>query len=197
MVTQYEGMLGRLAMRYRRTGDGEERKKIAQEYANVVHKLIQSKAWQESPPPEDQLPYAEMPREYYEYWSSAELQNSSKMDESAHKLKHADLLYDYIKFHLGLYIATPPLLAVVASGLGVADKASFRHGMLCLVAICFIAGVHASWTVASRINTKWESADLWLNFGNSAGSWPRRLVHHYLYWLGLLLGLLGMAGLLP
>jgi hypothetical protein len=67
-IAQYEDMLGRLAMRYRRTADLACRKRIAQEYADVVDKLIQSGAWQESPPPEDQLPYADMPPAYYRYW---------------------------------------------------------------------------------------------------------------------------------
>ena len=67
-IAQYEDMLGRLAMRYRRTADRDSRKKIAQEYSAVVDKLIESGAWQESPPPEDQLPYADMPAAYYRYW---------------------------------------------------------------------------------------------------------------------------------
>jgi len=67
-IAQYEDMLGRLAMQFRRTTDLANRKKIARQYSDVVDKLIQSGAWQESPPPEDQLPYADMPSAYYEYW---------------------------------------------------------------------------------------------------------------------------------
>lgn len=67
-IAQYEDMLGRLAMQYRRSDDRANRKKIAQQYSDVVDKLIQSGAWQESPPPEDQLPYADMPTAYYRYW---------------------------------------------------------------------------------------------------------------------------------
>jgi hypothetical protein len=67
-IAQYEDMLGRLAMQYRRTADCANRKKIAQQYSNVVDQLIQSGAWQESPPPEDQFPYADMPTSYYLYW---------------------------------------------------------------------------------------------------------------------------------
>ena len=119
------------------------------------------------------------------------------MDETATKLKHADLLYDYIKFHLGLYIATPPVLAIVATALGVATSPSFQHGMIGLVVIYFIAGVHASWTVASRINSRWKTSAMWLEFGSAAHSLPRRILHHYLYWAGLLLGLLGIAGVVP
>jgi hypothetical protein len=67
-IAQYEDMLGRLAMQFRRTTDRAIRKQIVQEYSDVVEKLIQSGAWQESPPPEDQLPYADMPPAYYRYW---------------------------------------------------------------------------------------------------------------------------------
>lgn len=67
-IAQYEDMLGRLAMQYRRSNNCATRKKIAQQYSDVVDKLIQSGAWQESPPPEDQLPFADMPSAYYRYW---------------------------------------------------------------------------------------------------------------------------------
>jgi len=68
VIAQCEDLLGRLAMRYRRTADCAQRKQIAQEYSNVVDQLIQSGAWQESPPPEDQLPHGDMPSAYYRYW---------------------------------------------------------------------------------------------------------------------------------
>jgi hypothetical protein len=68
-IAQYEDMLGRLAMQYRRTADCANRRKIAQQYSDVVDQLIQSGTWQESPPPEDQLPHADMPPAYYRYWS--------------------------------------------------------------------------------------------------------------------------------
>jgi len=67
-IAQFEDMLGRLAMQYRRTADRATRKNVAQQYSDVVDKLILSGAWQESPPPEDQLPYADMPAAYFRYW---------------------------------------------------------------------------------------------------------------------------------
>jgi hypothetical protein len=67
-IAQYEDMLGRLAMQDRRTADCAKRKQIAQQYSDVVDQLIQSGAWQESPPREDQLPHADMPPAYYRYW---------------------------------------------------------------------------------------------------------------------------------
>jgi len=119
------------------------------------------------------------------------------MDDTAQRVKHADLLYDYIKFHLGLYIATPPVLAVVATGLGVEKSPSFRHGMIGLVVIFFIAGIYASWIIASRVNASWTSVEDWAKFSAVAHSCWRRFFNHYLYWIGLSLGLVGMTGLLP
>jgi hypothetical protein len=111
------------------------------------------------------------------------------MSPDERNLKHSDVLYDYIKFHLGLYIATPPVLAIVASSLGVADKPVFQKGMIALAAIYFIAGVHASWTIATYVNVAWETDQNWADFGKQAGSCLRRFIHHYLYWIGLVFGL--------
>jgi hypothetical protein len=63
-----EDLLGRLAMRFRRTTSPSERKKIAQDYAEVVERLIRSGNRQEAPPPEDQLPHDYMPAAFYRYW---------------------------------------------------------------------------------------------------------------------------------
>jgi hypothetical protein len=108
-------------------------------------------------------------------------------------LKHSDLLYDYIKFHLGLYIATPPVLAIIGTALGVSANRYFQMGMIGLIAVYFVAGVHASRSIANVINTSWTDDRGWAKFGNSAASPLRRFMHHYLYWIGLILGLLGIA----
>src|SRR4051794_18797785 len=78
------------------------------------------------------------------------------MDERASNLKHSDLLYDYIKFHLGLYIATPPVLAIVGTALGVSGNRYFQIGMIGLIAVYFVAGVHASLSLANVINVSWQ-----------------------------------------
>ena len=111
------------------------------------------------------------------------------MNDNERAVKHSDLLYDYIKFHLGLYIATPPVLAIVATALGVGENTNFRNGMFVLMAVYFFAGLHASWTIASHINVQWDSDSNWTDFGKEAKSGVRRLIHHYLYWVGLLFGL--------
>ena len=115
------------------------------------------------------------------------------MDEQALNLKHSDLLYDYIKFHLGLYIATPPVLAIVATALGVSASPYFRRGMIGLIAVYFVAGVHASLTIANHINVSWKDDHYWSQFAKTADSPLRRFMHHYLYWIGLILGLGGIA----
>ena len=98
-----------------------------------------------------------------------------------------------IKFHLGLYIVTPPVLAIVATALGVTTNPHFQNGMMGLIAVYFLAAVHASWTVASHINVNWQTDSTWADFGKKAGSGVRRFMHHYLYWFGLVLGLRGIV----
>lgn len=114
------------------------------------------------------------------------------MDQNAVELKHSDLLYDYIKFHLGLYLATPTVLAIIATTLDVTRKPYFQAGMIGLIAIYFLAGVYASWTIAKHVNVNWESDQTWRQFGKTAGLLSRRVVHHHLYWFGLICGLGGI-----
>ena len=68
-IAQDEDLLGRLAMRYRRTQHPAERVQIAQEYADTVDRLIQSGVWDNAPPPEDQLPDEDMPTAFFEFWT--------------------------------------------------------------------------------------------------------------------------------
>lgn len=107
------------------------------------------------------------------------------MDTKDLAQKHSDLLYDYIKFHLELYVATPPVLAIVATGLGVNDDKWFQRGMILMLVVYFIAAAHACRTIAGRINIRWESEADWAKFGEQAHSRGRRIMHHHLYWAGL------------
>jgi hypothetical protein len=115
------------------------------------------------------------------------------MDAIAVKLKHSDVLYDYIKFHLGLYLATPPVLAIVALALEVSKHAYFQKGMVCLVGFYFVAGTSAALTLASHVNVDWASETKWVELGAKASSGWRRFLHHYLYWAGLLAAVGGMV----
>jgi len=114
------------------------------------------------------------------------------MDDEQLKVKHSDVTYDYIKFHLGLYIATPPVIAIVATALGVQTTPAFQRGMIGLVIVFFIAGVCASWFIASHINRQWDTSQQWIALGERADDLLRRALHHYLYWIGLIVGLGGM-----
>jgi len=60
--------LGQLAMSYREITDRAERQKIVNEYAQTLKRLIDS-GWDEVPPPEDQLPDDDMPREFFAFVS--------------------------------------------------------------------------------------------------------------------------------
>jgi hypothetical protein len=63
-----ETMLGILAMRFRGTRDEGERDAIAQEYAAVVTRLIESGKWKAMPTFENQLPDERLPRVFFDYW---------------------------------------------------------------------------------------------------------------------------------
>jgi hypothetical protein len=64
-----EDRLAYLAMHFRGTRNEAERRAIARDYAETVHRLIARGNWEESPAPDEQLPYAWMPREFFEFWS--------------------------------------------------------------------------------------------------------------------------------
>ncbi len=68
-IAQDEDLLGILAMRYRRTQGRADRLQVAKEYADTVKRLIQSGAWHNAPPPEDQLPDDDMPKVFFEFWT--------------------------------------------------------------------------------------------------------------------------------
>ena len=64
-----EDRLGELVMKFRSTRQESERQVIAQEYSEVVDRLITSGSWHEMPAPEDQLPDDWMPGSFHEFWS--------------------------------------------------------------------------------------------------------------------------------
>ena len=56
-------------MQFRGTQSDADRRAIAGDYSQTVHRLIQSGSWREMPPAEDQLPDAWMPQAFFEYWT--------------------------------------------------------------------------------------------------------------------------------
>ena len=67
-VVELSHELGILAMKFRSTKDEYIRNLIAEKYAIVTKKLIKTKKWFESPPPEDMLPDEFMPKEFFDFW---------------------------------------------------------------------------------------------------------------------------------
>ena len=68
-IVKDEEFLGSLAMQFRRTRDRAERQAIVKQYSDTVERLIRSGMWQDAPPPEDQLPDADMPAAFFGFWS--------------------------------------------------------------------------------------------------------------------------------
>lgn len=101
------------------------------------------------------------------------------------------LVYDYIKFHIGLYIGTPAALSIIADALRVKDSGYFIAGLAVAVIIYIIAGVHAGLFMSNQINDPWQSGYL-EEFEDAAFSGRRRFMHHSLYWFGLAALLVGL-----
>lgn len=107
------------------------------------------------------------------------------------ELDQLKLISEYIKFHIGLYLATPPVLMVVAQGLKVEDNMWWIAGVCAMILIYIVSGISAAWFMGKYINSRWNEA-LLSAFADEAYSVKRRLLHHWLYWLGLLVGLSGL-----
>ena len=108
------------------------------------------------------------------------------------KLEQFKLVYDYVKFHLGLYLATPPIFSVVAEGLHVNDKKSFLICFGLMILTYIISGADAAMFMGRYINEPWDDNFL-SRFENEAFTAARRNMHHTLYWLGVAFGLIGLA----
>lgn len=115
----------------------------------------------------------------------------SGVDESARR-DQLKLIYDYIKFHIGLYLSTPAVLALIADGLGVKQTLPFTAGIVAAMLFYLPAGIHAALFMARHVNDPWQDGYLGA-FENKAFLPTRRRMHHTLYWLGLTAGLVGLA----
>ena len=101
------------------------------------------------------------------------------------------LIYDYIKFHIGLYLASPAAIALMADAFGVKTDWWFKAGLSAMIIVYLTAGIHAGLFMAQHINDPWQ--DNYLRDIEIAVFSPlRRFMHHSLYWLGLASGLLGL-----
>ena len=111
------------------------------------------------------------------------------MDER--ELDQLKLISEYIKFHIGLYLATPPLFVVVAQGLKVDDSTWWKWCLCVMMLIYLASGLSAGWFMGNYINLKWNDKRL-ADFAEEAYSPWRRFMHHWLYWIGLFVCLLGL-----
>ena len=111
------------------------------------------------------------------------------MDER--ELEQLKLISEYIKFHLGMYLATPPVLMIVAQGLKVENSRWWIGGLCTMILIYLVSGISAAWFMGTHINTRW-SDDRLTEFARAAYSVRRRVMHHWLYWIGLIVALTGL-----
>lgn len=119
-------------------------------------------------------------KEWHEKW----------IEDDAVRREQFKLIYDYIKFHIGLYLSTPAVIGLLGRAFG-AEGTSFKIGLTIMIGLYLVAGVHAAWFMGAHINTAWNN-DYLVDFADAAFSKRRRILHHWLYWLGLTSGLMGL-----
>lgn len=107
------------------------------------------------------------------------------------KLKQSDLLYDYIKFHIGLYLATPAGFALIGQALGIQCRLPYQIGLGLMVLAYLLAGAKASVFVAHYLFKKWDNLEPWKQLGTQGDVFWRKFFHHYLYWIGLVVAVIG------
>jgi pimeloyl-ACP methyl ester carboxylesterase len=103
-----------------------------------------------------------------------------------------ELVYDYIKFHIGLYLATPGVMFLIAEAVSVEKTDEFLSSMVVMLSLYLVSGIHAGRFMGSTINRQWESDNL-REFASRAYDPIRRFMHHWMYWAGLLVGITGIV----
>jgi hypothetical protein len=96
------------------------------------------------------------------------------------KREQLKLMYDYIKFHIALYLATPTALALVADIFDVKKCISFGIFFVFMIGIYLISGISAAWFMSDQVNHAWGQNYL-QKFEQKAFSFRRIFMHHYLY----------------
>jgi hypothetical protein len=94
------------------------------------------------------------------------------------------LVYDYIRLHLQLYLATPPIFTIVATGLD-RPKDKIEHALIALILIYLIAGIDAAWRMSKCLNEPWQAGYI-AKLEAQAFSRVRRFMNHSCYWIGLI-----------
>jgi hypothetical protein len=112
--------------------------------------------------------------------------------EASDKREQLKLIYDYIKFHMGLYLSTPPLFALFANALSMQTSKCFLVGLLVMICIYVYAAADAGLFIGRHVNNQWQ--DNYLDqFALEAFSPKRRFRHHTLYWIAIGFGLVGLT----
>jgi hypothetical protein len=109
----------------------------------------------------------------------------------ADKREQFKLVYDYIKFHMGLYLSTPPLFALFANALSMQASKCFLVGLVVMICIYVFAAVDAALFIGRHVNNQWQD-DYLDRFALEAFSPKRRFRHHTLYWIAIGFGLAGL-----
>jgi hypothetical protein len=99
---------------------------------------------------------------------------------------------EYVKFHIGLYLATPSVIVLLADGLEVSKSSQwFGRSIGAMILIYIVSGISAGWFMGTYINQPLDD-EMRRKFYNEAYSTSRRIFHHWLYWLGLAIGIGGL-----
>ena len=103
-------------------------------------------------------------------------------------MKKSDTVYDYLKFHLGLYLATPAVLIFLAESIGFDEHNCFKATMALMISLYFFSGAKVCLFLSSFVYG--DNGKDWSELAEEAGK--RKVVHHWLYWIGLVLVALPM-----
>jgi hypothetical protein len=108
------------------------------------------------------------------------------------ELEQLKVVSNYITFHMGLYLATPPVLVILAEGLGVVESGLFISGFFLMIILYLVSGISAGWFMGKFINHPWTDNRLRALYAE-AYSGRRRILHHWVYWAGLVVGLIALV----
>jgi hypothetical protein len=120
--------------------------------------------------------------------------NASKQENpiSEQELEQLKLVIDYVNFHMGLYLVTPSVLVLIATGLQVTNSNWWVGFLLLMILIYVVSGVHAGLFMGRFIDHEWKGSSRLKELKEEAYSLRRRGFHHWLYWAGLLVGTSGL-----
>ncbi len=110
----------------------------------------------------------------------------------AYSLEQFHLIYDYTKFHIVLCLLTPSAIAIVAEALSIKYMFGFQLGLGTMIVIHLVSGMHAFMWLGRYVNLR-KDADFLRNLEKDPFSRTRKVMHRPLYWIGLAIGISGLA----